>query len=223
MAQGRAGIWHNGGVIDPSEIVVEDLLVRWWGQAEHLPPPLPVEAEWLPDQLKEHHRVLGRWSAAPPGETLLVRPERIRAQSGKAAFMKDYTGDWMWSFGLDDPNVVFECALGEPWEVVPESLSETLLHQFLYDVVTLAPAQLGYALIEDSAVVEVTSRMQEICFGGWRWPLPGGRIFVGDGIVITTGPAVSPQYPWGPRSGFSTMRCGAPSIVDFEGFPESDS
>jgi hypothetical protein len=211
------------GMINPSEILVEDLLIRWWGQPKRLPPLLPVETEWLPDQLKDHHRMLARWSAVPLDETLLVRPERIRTQSGKAVFMKDHTGDWMWAFDVDDQDRVFECELGESWEVVPESLSETLLHQFLFDIVMLAPAQLKYDSIEDSAVVEITSRMQEVCFGGWRWPLPGGRIFVGDGIVVTTGPAVSHQYPWGPRSGFSTMRCGASTTFDFEGFPKSDS
>lgn len=205
-------------MLRPSEISVDELLTRWWGTPSESVPQLPGRLSWLPEPLINHHRMLLRWSPSGFNETLLVPLGQVIPQGEKVVFMKDSTGDWLWAFDSEDQNSVYECALGEPWDVVNESLPETLTHQFLFDLARMSPVRIQHPALAEHLIAEMIAEMEEVRFGGWRWPLPGGRIFIGDGVVMTVGPAVSSEFPWGPQPGFFTVRLGASSSVSLEAF-----
>ncbi|MFE0773813.1 hypothetical protein [Streptomyces sp. NPDC058861] len=146
----------------------------------------------------------------------MVDLSEIREVQGKSVFMKDATGDWVWAFGADDPDMVFEGVPGEDLEPVSEDLTEFLKHVTVLETLMTANFRRLGDQVPDEELPSILKPMQEVGFGGWRWPDPGYRTFSADSLLASVGPAVDPASPWLNRAGYSAVRIAGVESADLE-------
>ncbi|MFI8520579.1 hypothetical protein ACIGEZ_22540 [Streptomyces sp. NPDC085481] len=193
-------------MINPADIDLVDFLTRWHGTPQSSARPLPAETSWLPGPLQEWHGLASRWTRLHRGGNRMTDPSRIQVDQGKAVFMKDATGDWIWAFAAEDPDAVYEGIPGGQLDRVPESLTEFLTHVTVTEtLMSVDFARLGDQ-VPDGELPSILAPMREIGFGGWKWPDPGNRTFMSDSLLATVGPAIDPASPWLNRSGYSAVR-----------------
>ncbi|MFJ8747438.1 hypothetical protein ACIRL2_49935 [Embleya sp. NPDC127516] len=187
-------------MIDPLTIDVDGFLIDWCGPPLAPPRDLPASCRWLPEPLRDLHRLVSRWPGPRPYFGLLNMrdPEEIEAKGRAVTFMSDPTGDWLWAFDLDDPDVVYDRELYEGWEEVDESLSVFLRHAVVQEAMCVGSAR-RWGEVPRDRLEDVLAPMTEVAFGAWRWPGPGRRIFMNDGLVAEVlsleGPGISRPVP----------------------------
>jgi hypothetical protein len=143
-------------------------------------------------------------------------PESIVSLEGKAIFMAD-AGDAIWAFDVDDPSRVYEGQLHEGWMESSERLSEFLIHNALNDAAFNAISRRACEQVEEAHLDQILAPMTEVSFGGWQWPRPGHRIFLGDGLLADVGPAMEDRAPWGNKPGFVEVQIGSnnPALLSY--------
>jgi hypothetical protein len=139
----------------------------------------------------------------------MLPPEQIKQSDRKAVFMKDPTGDWLWAFDAGDETTIYDAELHKEWKRTAEPLPEFLIHNALNETVYGASAWRECAQVEDELLIPILAPMTEVSFGGWRWPRPGGRIFMSDVLIAEASPAMSPSTPWKDRPGYTEIRVAA--------------
>ncbi|MGW4292397.1 hypothetical protein ACWEH1_04995 [Micromonospora chersina] len=196
-------------MIDPADVDLAGFLTEWYGPPDFAPTDPPNPCNWIPPALLDWHRLSSRWSSP------IMRVKRMRSLSdispsdGIVVFLKDATGDWSWGFDQQDSTSVYDAELGESWERCVEDLPEFLLHN------TLSEATFGARFWRESPQVQhsfldaILEGVTEIGFGGWRWPRPGGRMYIGAGSLVEVIPALDPRSPWNLREGWVEVRVAA--------------
>ncbi|MFF8448979.1 hypothetical protein ACF06Q_14965 [Streptomyces leeuwenhoekii] len=203
-------------MINPSDIDLVAFLTRWHGAPQSDAQPMTDEALRLPQPLREWYGLASRWTKLTCGENRMVTPSEIHMDQGKFVFMKDATGDWVWAFGADDPDAVFEGIPGGELDRVPESLAEFLKHATVIGTLMAADFRRLGDQVPNEALPSILAPMQEISFGGWKWPDPGYRTFMSDNLIASVGPAVDPASPWLNRSGYSAVRIAGIDLESLE-------
>jgi len=135
--------------------------------------------------------------------------DQIVKSGNKAVFMKDPTGDWMWAFDTEDENIVYESELYGEWELVPENLSEFLVHNALDEATYSAPSWKECTEVEERLLPEILTPLFQVKFGAWRWPRPGGRVFMNQTLIAEVRPAMALGAPWDSRPGYFEVRVAA--------------
>jgi hypothetical protein len=135
-------------------------------------------------------------------------PEKIAAAEGKAIFMTD-AGDAIWAFDVDNPSKVYEGELHEGWLESAELLPEFLIHNALNEAAFNAASRRSCEQVAEEHLDEILAPMTEVDFAGWRWPRPGHKIFLGEGLIADVGPAMEDRAPWGNRIGFAEVQIGS--------------
>jgi len=201
---------HNGLVIDPASIDIVDLLVRWYGPPTASVQPLSVEAAWLPVPLKEWYRLVPDTFKVQSGGHQMYEPSLVRIDRGKAVFMEDPTGDWLWAFDPDEPNRVYERAVDDDWNEVPLDLVDFLKYVTIGNIITLCDFGRACTHVPAETLPAIIEPMEEAGFGeGSKWPRPGQRLFMNDSLLAKVGPAVNPLAPWQNRPGYVAVRVAA--------------
>lgn len=210
---GRQGC-HNGQMINPADIDTSDLLSRWRGPARLPALQLAEYPPDLPAPLSEWYALTSCWPEVRSAGTRIYDPSRIRMDADRVAFMEDSTGDWIWMFDSNQPDVVYEGEPGGGLNRTTEELAELLVHATVRSVILLSGfGRLG-AQVPDEALSQILDPMESVGFGGWKWPRPGYRIFASDRLLAEVGPAVDLQAPWRSRAGYSAVRIAGLSDSD---------
>lgn len=196
-------------MIDPASIDLHRFLEDWHGSPAASPGTLPAECDWLPEPLKDWYSLSDCWTSSVVKLKRMLAPEQITESEGKAVFMKDPTGDWLWAFDVADKTTVYDAELHEGWELTTEPFSEFLIHNALNEIVYGAINWRESTQVKVNLLAEILAPMTEVSFGGWRWPRPGGRIFKSEALVAEAGPAMNPNAPWADRPGYAEVRVAA--------------
>jgi hypothetical protein len=181
-------------VLDPLRIDLAQFLITWHGPPATPAGDLPPEAARLPEPLREWHRLIARWPEPFNRMNRMLAPGSVTPdEAGKATFLADPTGDWLWAFDTGSPPGLWERELYDTWQPVPESLPEFLAHHALFEAAySLRPFR-SHTELPAGRLPEVIAPMTEVRLGGWQWPRPGGRIFLADRLVAEVGPANRPH------------------------------
>ncbi|MER5216070.1 hypothetical protein ABT063_37460 [Streptomyces sp. NPDC002838] len=204
-------------MIDPADIDIPDFLTRWYGPPTASSEQLPPEASWLPEPLRQWYGLASRWPELQSGGNRMYRPSHIQPDRGKAVFMEDSTGDWVWAFDSAEPDRVYEGEPGGAWSQAPENLAEFLAHATVRETIVLTQFGRLCAQVPDEFLPEILAPMEEVGFRGWKWPRPDQRIFLNDSLAANVGPAVDPQAPWRNRDGYAAVRVAGiePSLLEY--------
>lgn len=195
-------------MIDPADINLAEVLGNWFG-APASTGQIQVDYTWLPEPLKEWYSLSGCWQKLRSADNRVYDADRIRIKDGKAEFVADSTGDWFWAFDLEDSTLVYEAELRGKWQLIPESLSEYLVHLTLLATAALGDFARMCPQVPNEVVSQILAPMEEVNFGGWRWPRPGHRIFMSEVLIADIGPAMDFRQPWRNREGFSAVSVSA--------------
>ncbi|MFE1231787.1 hypothetical protein [Streptomyces sp. NPDC059442] len=193
-------------MIDPADIELSEFLTRWHGAPLSSEQPLPAEASWLPAPLREWHALALQWKKLRSGANRMSEPSRIQVDLGRAVFMTDATGDWIWAFDSENPDLVYEGSPGATLERVPERLPEFLVHLTVTETITVSESSRIGDQVPNEELPGILSPMQEVGFGEWQWPRSGYRTYMSDSLIASVGPAVDPISPWLNRDGYSSVR-----------------
>lgn len=178
-------------MINPSSIDLEQFFTTWHGTPTRPPKPINTEHAWLPSPLKQWLDL--SWRRSVKTLNHMRDPDEWTVSQGKVEFMEDPSGDWFWAFDAADPAVVYDRALHEDWQQVPETLPEFLAHLALIEAPYNAAPTLQAAAVPSQLVAHIVAPMEEIAFGTWRWPDVGFRIFMNQTLIALIGPAHSPN------------------------------
>lgn len=203
-------------MIDPMSIDLPSFLSSWYGPPSQPATPLSDRCSWLPTPLKEWFGISSQWTTPLMTLKIMHAPESIVALEGKAIFMAD-AGDAIWAFGVDSPSRVYEGQLHEGWIESNEKLSEFLVHNALNEAAFNATSRRACEQVEEVHLDQILAPMTEVSFGGWQWPRPGHRVFLGDGLVADVGPAMEDHAPWGNKPGFAEVQIGSsnPELLSY--------
>ncbi|MEU9450635.1 hypothetical protein [Streptomyces sp. NPDC048277] len=202
-------------MIDPADIDISNFLTKWYG----VPDSKEQERShcaWLPDPLRSWYDLIGRWTKFLSAGVRIYDPQQIRVDKGKAVFMADSTGDWFWAFDAKDLKTVYEAELRGEWRLIPESLPEFLVHLTLMVAADTANCARLCSQVSNETLPAVLVAMEEIGFGGWRWPRPGRRMFMSEKLIANVGPAMDFRAPWRNREGFSSVGISGINQQDLE-------
>ncbi|MFF1739517.1 hypothetical protein [Streptomyces mirabilis] len=193
-------------MIDPMDINLPEFLTRWCGPPDVSVRQIPSDFAWIPHQLKEWYSLVYRWEKIRSTDNQVYKPRQIRVNQGKVEFAADPTGDWFWAFDVEDSNSVYEAELRGEWRLVPESLSEFLVHVTLREAAGLANFGRTCSQVPDECLPRVLRGVEEIAFGGWGWPRSGHRMFMSESVIMDVGPAMDFKAPRRNREGFFSVR-----------------
>lgn len=207
-------MWHNDRMINLAEIDLFNFLIDWHGLPDAPPSALPAECTWLPDPLKEWYSLSGRWTSPLIRLKRMLTPGQIEQSDEKAIFMEDPTGDWFWAFNTEDKITVYDAELHGEWERTAEQLSEFLVHNALNETIYGGKYWRECTQVEAGLVADTLAPMTAVSFGGWRWPRPGGQIFMSKTLLAEVGPAMNPESLQKDRPGYSEVRVTAKEPVN---------
>lgn len=122
-------------VVDPATIDIHDFLVRWRGSPDTAPCRVEPEFRWFAQPFLDWFEFESQWTRRLQFGNNLHRPEQIVATGKAVVFMTDPTADWLWAFGLDDADIVYERELCDGWTEVAEGMPEFLVHNELSEAV----------------------------------------------------------------------------------------
>lgn len=198
-------------------ISLSDFLTAWYGPPISPPMPTSADVEWLPEPLKEWYGLSARWNSALLATRRIRKPHQIDIQDNLAVFMEDATGDWHWAFRMDDPNLVVDAGLGEPWKLSDEGLAELIKHTALSEATFTARSWRECSHVDEAALPAILESMTQIGFAGSRWPTPGGRVYLNDSLLAEVLPAMEPGAPWNIHAGYFEVRVASPvpALLDF--------
>ncbi|MBR7839421.1 hypothetical protein KDL01_39545 [Actinospica durhamensis] len=172
-------------VIDPATVDLPDFLGRWCGRPDAAPRRLGAEFQWLPRPLVDWLELDSQWTRRVERVKNLYQPERIVASGKAVTFMTDPTGDWFWSFDLDDPDIVYERELYGGWPEVGERMPEFLLHHALSEAVLGGGAYWWADRFPRQLLDHLLTPLDRVGFGGWEWPPQAHTdIYLGDGLLV---------------------------------------
>lgn len=210
-------------MIQSQEIDLLDFLSRWYGPPAAPAGPEPDGPVWLPHELRDWLHLSSRWAQPLISAKRMLPADQISPVDGYAVFMTDATGDWRWAFDIEQPDRIVEAELYESWLPVPESWSEFLKHNALSEATCSGPVVVEAAQVEESLLPEILRPLEQVDFGEWRWPRPGGKVFVGGGMIAQIGPAIAPGRPGENRPGFCEVRVAAKAESSVQYLLEIDS
>lgn len=166
-------------------------MTEWCGRADREIGRLPVDLERLPEPLRDWHLLVMRLNTSFRPVKKMLPPGQMRSCGNKIVFLEEWTGEWEWAFDSGASGIVYDRELYEDWQQVAESLPEFIQHNAIHEIIHGAGGNPRYQCrdVDNQFLAEISSPMDEIGFRGWRWPVPGGRIFVGDGIAAQLLPA----------------------------------
>jgi hypothetical protein len=196
-------------MIDPTSIELPRFLANWHGMTATSSRTLPEKCEWLPEPLKNWYNITTGWTSPIVNMKRMLPPEQIKQTDGKAVFMKDPTGDWLWAFDVEDMTTVYDAELHTEWERTAESLSEFLIHNACNETISGAENWRECTQVAVELVPKILTPMTEVAFSGWRWPRRGGRVFMSETLLAEVGPAMKPNAPWEDRPGYAEVRVAA--------------
>ncbi|MBB4929433.1 hypothetical protein F4561_000253 [Lipingzhangella halophila] len=183
-------------------------LASWYGLSDAPPKPLSGNYSWLPEALKEWYELSSQWTAPIMTMKRMHAPEEIAVECGKAIFMTG-SGDEVWAFDPDSTLDVYEGQIYGEWEQVAELFPEFLVHNALNEAAYNAISRISCDDVEENQLEEILAPMEEVGFGGWRWPRPGHRVFMSKELVADVGPAIEDQEPWEGRAGHFEVQIGS--------------
>ncbi|GGQ88612.1 MULTISPECIES: hypothetical protein [Streptomyces] len=195
-------------MIDPMQIDLPAFLRNWHGPSDAPVTPLASSYSWLPAPLREWYELSSRWSTPLITLKEMFTPDQIQPERGRAIFMQDY-GDQAWAFEVNEPSVVLEGQPDGSWKRSAESLPEFLVHNAIHESAYNTPFWRACNDVPDSRLPEILATLQEVSFGGWLWPRPGHKIFLGEGLIANVGPAMEDRAPWGNVPGYWEVQIGA--------------
>ncbi|MFD8810172.1 hypothetical protein ACFV23_01380 [Streptomyces sp. NPDC059627] len=195
-------------MINPMDIDLLDFLNRWYGAPTQAVTPLPPACHWLPAPLRAWYEASSQWDRPLMTIKEMNAPEEIASLDKKAIFMTD-PGDAIWAFDVEDPSIVWEGQMHEGWTQSAERLPEFLVHNALNEAAFNAAVRRSWDQVEVSRLEEILAPMTEVSFGGWLWPRPGHKIYLGEGLLADVGPAVADRAPWGDKPGFADVQIGS--------------
>ncbi|MFJ8436157.1 hypothetical protein ACIQ9P_33135 [Kitasatospora sp. NPDC094019] len=121
----------------------------------------------------------------------MTPPAEITESEGKAVFMKDPSGDWLWAFDAAG-ETIYDAELHGDWKKVSERFTEFLIHNALNEAVYGASAWRECTNVHSEVLPEIVSHMTAVSVGEWRWPTPGGQMFMSDELLAEVSPAMHP-------------------------------
>jgi hypothetical protein len=197
----------NRPVIDLHSIDLPGFIENWYG-----PPDQPAErardCDHLPEPLHAWYDLAAKYSARLLGVKRFLRPAEIGLRSGKVVFLSD-PANAIWGFDPDDPMRVYEGQLYGDWVKLSEALPEFLIHNALGEAVYNAPFTKYGGSVANAKVSDILAPLTEVAIGAWNWPDSGHRLFMGQGILVEVGPAISGGAPLSDLSGYSEVQVGA--------------
>jgi hypothetical protein len=206
-------------MINPQDIDLTQFLVSWYGPAKQHPTQFSSERTQIPKPLAAWNELSSQW----PIRGFNRRNARdIEVSNGKATFMEDPSGDWLWSFDVSDPSTVYERELHGTWLRVDEKMPEFVTHGALLEALYGSNHSKSCTEFQEDLVASAIAPMTEISFAEWRWPRPGFHMFMGKSLLGLVGPAMSPVSPWGDLPGFAEVVISSsnPANLDYlEGIP----
>ncbi|MFF8947000.1 hypothetical protein ACF1A5_33030 [Streptomyces sp. NPDC014864] len=211
-------------MIDPSSIELDQFLTTWYGPPSRKEAVAPEQYRGLPSPLQAWHTLAARWSRPLIRNKKLLAPNEITTKDGKVLFMVD-PGDAIWGFDPESPTTVYEGRLYGEWVPLSESFTEFLIHNAMNEATHAAPHTKSCESVKNEHIARIVAPMTEVNFGGWYWPRPGHRIFVGEGLIADIGPAMEDQEPWGDKPGYSEVQIGATTASNLsylDDIPETD-
>jgi hypothetical protein len=172
-------------MIRPANIDLEEFITRWHGFPS-VPPEKPtIEDRRLPVALREWYAQSSRWAQPVIKLMRIYSPDQIRRSGDMEIFMEDPSGDWIWAFWRDNKDSIFEAELHGEWSIVEESFSDFIIHCTVIDAAFTASFWRESRHVESGLLDEILAPMSEVSFGKWRWPAPGGRIFISESMIAT--------------------------------------
>lgn len=197
-------------MINPESVSISSFLTSWYGPPISPISPVSPASNWLPEPLKEWYRLSSQWGHSLTATRRIRNPDQIIIDDTMAIFMEDATGDWRWAFDTEHPDSVYDAELGEKWEQVAEGLAELLIHNALSEATYNATSWRECGQVPEEHLPSILRPMTEIAFGGWRWPKPGGRIYMSESLIAEVLPAMKLGAPWKARSGYAEVRVASP-------------
>lgn len=196
-------------MIDLRSIDLPQFVANWYGPPDR-PTGRAAGCDHLPEPLRAWYDLAAQYSASLLGVKRFLRPADIGLRNGKVVFLAD-PADSIWGFDPDDPMSVHEGQLYGGWEKLSESLPEFLAHNALGEAVYNAPFTKYGGSVENAKIADALAPVTEVAIGAWNWPDSGHRLFMGAGIIIEVGPAISGGAPLDDLSGYSEVQVGATS------------
>lgn len=179
-------------MIDPSMIRIDEFLFRWYGANNSRDFYMPTAGQWLPGPLRHWYEVTSRLVETRRRGKHMLRPEKIQVKDGKAIFLIDATGDWRWSFDVEEPDVVYDGELYEEWRRNEENLEQFLTHHAFQEVICGARRLYWNTHVHEDLLPCVLTGLEQIDFPRWRWPAEDYRYFMGDMIIAEIVPDFGP-------------------------------
>lgn len=174
-------------MIDPASIDLPRFMAAWRAEPDAPASELPAEYRWLPQPLKDWYELTSRWTSPYTQLKQMRAPQEIKATGKAVEFMTDPNGDWIWAFDLDEPHIVYDRELYEPWTRTSEDLPEFMVHHALNEAFWIAEVN-QHAHVPDELLPAALEGLTEVGFGGWQWPGPGVRVFLGEHSVAEVTP-----------------------------------
>lgn len=196
-------------VIEPESINLHEFLTRWHGSPSASPGKPSVENDRLPVPLQEWYALSACWTSPIIKLKRMYSPDQIKRSGNKSIFMEDPDGDWFWAFDTEGMSAVFDSELYGEWELINESFSEFIVHNAVSETALGAPFWRESTQVHSDLLEEILAPMSVVSFGGWRWPRPGGRIFMSESMIAMVMPAMARSHPWGERLGYSEILVSA--------------
>ena len=153
---------------------------------------MPAAGQWLPRPLKHWYEVTS-CLVEPRGRVKhVLLPEEIQAEDGKAIFLIDATGDWRWSFDVEEPDVVYDGERFEEWRRNEEDLEQFLTHHAFQEAIYGARSLYRHPHVHEDLLPGVLTDLEQVDFPRWRWPTEDYRYFMGDLVVAEIVPDFGP-------------------------------
>lgn len=197
-------------MIDPRSLSLSSFVTSWYGPPISPITPMPAESNWLPEPLKEWYSLSSQWDCSLMATRRILNSDQITIEGNMAIFMEDATSDWRWAFDTEHPDSVYDAEIGEEWEQASEGLAELLIHATLSEATYNAASWRECGQVDEEHLPIILMAMTEIAFGGWRWPWPGGRVYMADALVAEVLPAMELGAPWKARRGYAEVRVASP-------------
>lgn len=139
----------------------------------------------LPEAIRNWHSIVGQYTASFRSTKKLLIPLRKEASGKKRVFLEEWTGEWEWAVEAGDEYTVYDREAYGEWRNAAESLPEFIKHNAIHEVICGAGRHPRYQCrdVDGQFLDSIVDSMEEVGFKGWRWPVEGGRIYVGNGLA----------------------------------------
>jgi hypothetical protein len=196
--------------IASSEIDLESFLCSWYGRPDRPSISLGLDFDWVPEALRGWYELSSRWSVALTANKRFLPVTAFKQEDDKYIFLGDQ-GDWAWAFDPADPTVVYVAEGDDPWQVVPESFTEFLLHNAISEAVETGAVTQWSNDITDTPLRAALSPFSIIEFREWSWPSAGGQLYMNSEAIALVQKKYRYREPWDTVEGHYELTIGAKS------------